>query len=109
MGRLIAAVVVAAGLLLASVPTALAASPSFGRPTATAKFGESIEFRQPVTVDGPIAKAELLITFADAPGPTVLEVPRLPRRDPGRAGWAAPYTVRGRWPRAADRPRRQPD
>lgn len=74
MGRLIAAVLVAAGLLLASVPTAVAASPSFGRPTATAGFGESIEFRQPITVDAPIAKAELLITFADSAGPTVLEV-----------------------------------
>ena len=53
----------------------MAASPTFGTPTATATFGEEIVFRQPVTVDEPIASAELLITFADAPGPTVIEVP----------------------------------
>ena len=52
MGRLIAALVVA-GLLFASVPTAMAASPTFGTPTATATFGEEIVFRQPVTVDEP--------------------------------------------------------
>ena len=74
MGRLIAAVLVAAALCLGSVPTAMAASPAFGRPTATAEFAKRIVFRQPVTVDEPIAKAELLITFADAIGPTVLEV-----------------------------------
>ena len=30
-------------------------------------------FRQPVTVDRPIGRAELLVTFADAIGPTVIE------------------------------------
>ena len=67
MVRLIASVLVAAGLLLGPVQTAVAADPSFGTPTATAEFGEEIVFRQPVTLDEPIARAELLITFADAP------------------------------------------
>jgi Peptidase MA superfamily len=74
MVRLIAAVVVAAGLLLSLVPVALAADPSFGTPTASAEFGHSIEFRQPVTLDEEIGSAELLLTFADAPGPTIIDV-----------------------------------
>ena len=81
MVRLIAAVLVAGGLLLASVPSAQAADPTFGRGTATSKFGQSIDFRQPVTLDEAIASAELLLTFADAPGPTVIEV--LPPRGTG--------------------------
>ena len=70
---MIGAALAAAGLLLAYVPVAIAADPSFGRPTATADFGQSIEFEQPVTLDEEIAAAELLLTFADAPGPTVIE------------------------------------
>ena len=67
MVRLIASVLVAVGLLLGTVATAAAAEPSFGSPTATAAFGKEIVFRQPVTVDGPIAKAELLIPGAVVP------------------------------------------
>ena len=63
-------------LLVGTTPTAIAASfATFGTPSASGDFGEDIVFRQPVTLDGPIEKAELLITFADAIGPTVIEVP----------------------------------
>ncbi len=83
MGRLSrVAPALVAGLLLAMLlvatnPVAAAAKDfaTFGTPTASGSFGEDIEFRQPVTLDGPIGRAELLVTFADAIGPTVIEAP----------------------------------
>jgi hypothetical protein len=75
MGRLIASLVLMAGLLLASAPAVLAAGPvTFGKPTATSDFGKEILFRQPTVVNEPIASAELLLTFPGALGPTILEV-----------------------------------
>ena len=79
MGRLnrslLVAAFVAMGLLGATVPAARAADfATFGSPTSSGSLGKDVTFRQPVTVDGPIGRAELLITFADAPGPTVIEI-----------------------------------
>ena len=68
----IAVLAMASAALLAPVASA-ASFASFGTPTASGSFGQDIVFRQPVTVDRPIGKAELLVTFADAIGPTVIE------------------------------------
>jgi hypothetical protein len=73
------ALVLAAGLLLGLAPVALAASPAtFGTQTADSTFATGIVFSQPVTVTEPIARAEILLTIADAIGPTVIEVPAAP-------------------------------
>jgi hypothetical protein len=83
MGRLIATVM-AVGLLLGLVPVAAAASPAtFGTPTADSKYGTGIVFEQPITIDRPIARAEILLTIADAIGPTVFEVPAVPSGSSG--------------------------
>ena len=74
MGRLIAAILVAAGVLLGSVPTVLAAGPTFGTPSAQASFGKNVTFTQPVVLDGAIASAEILVTFPGSVGPTVIDV-----------------------------------
>jgi hypothetical protein len=63
-------------LLLGLVPVVAAASPvTFGTPTADSKFGSGIVFSQPITIDRPIGRVEILLTVADAVGPTVFEVP----------------------------------
>ena len=74
MGRLIAATLVSAGVLLGSVPTVLAAGPSFGTPSAEASFGKNVTFTQPVGLDEAIASAEILVTFPGSVGPTVIDV-----------------------------------
>ena len=79
MRQRILAVVAAAGLLLSLAPTVVAASPvTFGTPTASSKFGTGIDLSQPVTVTAPIGRVELLLTIADAIGPTVTEIPNPP-------------------------------
>ena len=71
--------VLASLVLLGSlVPSVAAADPTFGTPTATSTFGKGIDFSQPVTTDEPIVRSELLLTFADAIGPTITEVPSAP-------------------------------
>lgn len=47
----------------------------FGTPTAESSFTEGLEFRQPVTIDQPLARVELLLTIASAIGPQVISVP----------------------------------
>jgi hypothetical protein len=82
MGRLMrrAAISLLAGALLAvalAIPAAAADVPDladFGTPSATGTFGQDIEFRQPVTVARPLDRVELLVTYADALGPTVIPV-----------------------------------
>lgn len=74
----VAALVLAVvGLLgaLAAPAAVLAADPSFGTPVVEARFGVGIEFEQPVTLDEPVARVELLVTSADDIGPLVIEVP----------------------------------
>jgi hypothetical protein len=66
-------------LLLGAVPVAAApALATFGAPTADSTFGTGVVFRQPVTVTASIARVEILLTVADAIGPTVVEVPSPP-------------------------------
>jgi hypothetical protein len=78
--RRLLAFVAAAGLLFALVPVGAAASPlTFGTPSADSMFGRGIVFTQPITMDRPIGRVELLLTYADAIGPTVIEVPGPPQ------------------------------
>ena len=58
---------------LAVIP-ARAADPMFGTPTVEGTFGEGIELTQPVTLDEPPARVEVLLTFADD-SPLVVELP----------------------------------
>ncbi len=64
----------AALALLTTVSAVRAADPTFGTPTIEATFGEGIEVTQPVTLDEGPRRVELLLTYADAPGPLVVEV-----------------------------------
>jgi hypothetical protein len=79
MGRLtrrLAVLGLLAMLALGLAPVASAASwATFGTPTARSTFGTGVEFSQPVTLAKTISRAELLVTVADAIGPTVLETP----------------------------------
>ncbi len=63
----------AVGTWLAS-PVA-AAEPTFGTPTIEGSFGEGIELTQPVTLDAAPARIELLLRYADADAPLVVELP----------------------------------
>jgi LPXTG-motif cell wall-anchored protein len=74
------ALMMAVGLLSGVVPVAAAATPpaTFGSPTAKSTFGTGVVFSQPITVDRPIGRVEILLTVADAIGPDVTEVPSRP-------------------------------
>jgi len=72
-------VAAAIGLLSSLAPVAAAAAPvTFGTPGASSTFGSQVVFTQPVTVARPIGRVEVLLTFADAIGPTIVEVPNSP-------------------------------
>lgn len=78
--RILVAAAAAAVTLLAAVagPAATpvrAADPVFGKPTIDAKFEEGVELTQPVTLDETPKRVEVLITFTDAAGPLVVELP----------------------------------
>jgi len=69
----------AAALLVVGVAAPVAAAEAadladFGTPTAAGTFGQDIEFRQPVTIARPLERVELLVTYADGLGPTVIPV-----------------------------------
>jgi peptidase MA superfamily protein len=55
--------------------TVHAADPVFGKPTIDARFDQGVELTQPVTLDETPKRVEVLITFADASGPLVVELP----------------------------------
>ena len=79
MARGLATALAAFGLLAAvagpAATPAFAADPVFGEPTMSATFGEGIALTQPVRLDETPARVEVLVTYADAPGPLVVEVP----------------------------------
>ena len=114
--RRVMAAIVAAGLSVGvlAAPATAAEFADFGTPSATGSFGQDIVFRQPVTVDGPIDHVELLVTFANGPGPTVIPVGRpsgsgsieltytLPVADEGHILPNTP--IRARWRIAATGP-----
>ena len=73
------AAVLALGLLLGLVPTVAGASSwTFGTPTADSTFEKGIVFSQPITIDKPIGRVEILLTFPDTIGPTVFVLPSVP-------------------------------
>jgi hypothetical protein len=82
MGRLtrrVLAVIAAGGLLLGLVPVTSAATwVEFGTPTVESSFETGVRFSQPVTIAEPAGRVELLLTVADAIGPTVIVVPDPP-------------------------------
>ena len=79
MRRRALALLAAGGLLLGLAPVTTAATwADFGNPTATSSFETGVTFSQPVTVSKPVTRVELLLTAADAIGPTIIEVPNPP-------------------------------
>ena len=58
-----------------AAPPVRAADPVFGTPTIEGTFGQGLELTQPVTLDETPKRVEVLLTFADAPGPLVVELP----------------------------------
>jgi hypothetical protein len=76
---LIVASTAAFGLLAAFAGPATtpvrAADPVFGKPTIDATFGQGIELTQPLTLDETPKRVEVLVTYADSPGPLVVELP----------------------------------
>jgi peptidase MA superfamily protein len=83
MGRLtlrarsaLAPILAAFTLVALLAPPAFAADDTavtFGKPEASAKYGEKIEFVQPVELGSPADRVEVRLTFADDPGPIVIE------------------------------------
>ncbi|MGP1673654.1 MAG: peptidase MA family metallohydrolase [Candidatus Limnocylindrales bacterium] len=51
-----------------------AAEPAFGKPTIEGSLGDGLEVTQPATLDTVPDRVEVLLTYADAPGPLVAEV-----------------------------------
>jgi hypothetical protein len=75
LSRRLAALGLLATIGLGLVPAAAAASwATFGTPTARSTYGTGVEFSQPVTIDQAVGRVELLLTVADAIGPTVVVV-----------------------------------
>lgn len=74
--RVAAAAILAATLLVpAAAAPAHAAEVTFGVPTATFEFGDSITFSVPMTSTVPLERLELRLRFPDNLGPFVTEVP----------------------------------
>ena len=75
-GRTVLAGLLVAWILMASAGLATAAdSVAFGAPTASSTFGQSIEFKQPVTISGIPQRVEILVTTPGAIGPSVVSLP----------------------------------
>ena len=66
-----AAAVVGLWLAVGVAPVAAAEPVSFGAPTASSKFGDGIDFVQPVTVTGSIERVEILLAMPGSIGPDV--------------------------------------
>ena len=66
---------VALAALVALAPAAvLGAEADFGEPTATASWGQGIEFTQPATLTGDVRRVEILLDFPGGIGPLVTEI-----------------------------------
>lgn len=61
--------------IVVAAPSVRAADPVFGQPTIDASFSGGIAIEQPVTLDAVPFRVELLLRYADAPGPLVIGVP----------------------------------
>jgi hypothetical protein len=66
-------VAVLALIAATAAPTVLAADGTFGQPTSTATWGESVEFVQPAQLSGGVKRVEVLLEFPGGPGPQVVE------------------------------------
>ena len=85
MGRLtrrarpsLSAFLLAAALVTVIAPPALGAddtSVTFGKPEGTSRYGEQIEFTQPVELGAPADRVEVRLTFGDSASPVVQEMP----------------------------------
>jgi hypothetical protein len=74
--RRLLVILVTVGLFVSLAPPAAAATlGTFGTPTATSTFEKGVTFSQPVTVNEALDRVELLVTSADAIGPTVVSLP----------------------------------
>ena len=61
--------------VFSSAPAASATDlAAFGTPTAESSFVDGLDFRQPVTIQREVRRVELLLTVANSPGATVIEV-----------------------------------
>ena len=70
------AIALAAAWLVTVAPVVVrAADVEFGEPTTSATFGEQIEFTQPIELAVAASRVEVRLTFADAAGPLVVELP----------------------------------
>jgi hypothetical protein len=65
--------IVLAGGALASPAAAVGPDVGFGTPTASAKYGQSIRFVQPVELSGAPKRVEILLDFPAAEGPLVVD------------------------------------
>ena len=65
---------IAPGQLVSPVAAASGLA-TFGKPTADSSFTAGVTFSQPVTINQDVVRVEFLLTVANAPGPTVVEVP----------------------------------
>ena len=74
MRRVILSTLVALALVLPSAAPAIAASATFGQPSATSTFGEAIVFRQQFAAPVPLARAEILLEYPGNIGPLVTQV-----------------------------------
>jgi len=79
----------AAVLVPAQAAAALAAGVTFGTPTASVTYDQSIEFSVPVTAGEAIDRLELHLTFPDSLGPYIVEV----TPPAGSASQTARYTL----------------
>ncbi|MDQ2965821.1 MAG: peptidase MA family metallohydrolase, partial [Chloroflexota bacterium] len=66
---------VIAVIATAAAPSVLAVDATFGKPTATAKWGEQVAFSQPAQLSGAAKRVEVLLEFPGGLGPHVVEVP----------------------------------
>jgi hypothetical protein len=75
-GRTVAVALIVVAWPVALAPVAAAADPAtFGAPTATSKFGDGVDFVQPVTIDGTVERVEVLLSTPGGIGPDVRAVP----------------------------------
>ncbi len=72
---LAAAALLGASLGVAAPVAAAAGWADFGTPMAKSSFTDGVTFSQPVNVSREVERVELLLTAANAIGPTVIEVP----------------------------------
>ena len=92
--------------LVGPIAPGVVAATTFDQPTATATYGSSIEFSQPLTTTVAMKRYEILLELPGAPGPEVVDVGGIGNQ-PGRgtlrysldatAGLLPNTTIKARW------------